>query len=1087
MQQSFIVFPTNGFLNTEFKIKSNTSKPIHYYILFNGSQISEGNLQEHSIETLPQLDTPGEYSIFTSEDYGRQTIRVEDALRFGSSELKKSYVFDAFPYIIFVMKDRIHMFDPFLGTYVYTENFISPDQIYALNSELLLFVSEHPEGTSISVFDTNSFAITKNFECTRIIARSKESDKLFTYSIQKKEICLLDTFNLQKEKSYIVKDESYFWVNENKTFVYCVCDDTVFSLDIQSGYERKSPIKGAIGVTTNGFLIRGGSHDIYYYVSMESDENEDLFFYHSLFNSMTFGGHSFSIKEWENNIGYDFEAHEKELKNKYAADFKNGKFPEVNMNSSKVKLNARPLLLSSSAEVFFYPTKQGVYIIEKEKEYFATGVYINPKSREVSITKSTESNNNLIWKEKKPYIIEYHGLGRSIQILGTKAAVIDGNNHSILLENGVVVENFDDPNAASNAINKDRIPALDHISIDGNDINENSILCKDRNKLITKGNPFEFYVLNEGRWTKMCDVDLREERHYRAAMSSDGKYLVYSKGGNQYALYDITNRTEETVLTGNFVDFDETGNIIMSEGNRQLRIYDPQTFNWVKDCPEYYTFISPDRKLYAKTILKKRYINLLNNVELSFKDYNLQKEKYDKLFYREYSNEEINQIKERRKEFINKHSDFFMSKNGKNDLNDNQINNLLDIDDFSRTFIACKQFVTIGIVKTMTEIEIPLDINLSYLNYVSFSYDNKYVGIVGKPSDNGYLKLVRIDFDDTKDSLRIIDSICDMEIARKATWTCAFTREGLFGTYDSIPNLYLIDKKDYSKFNKDNNHDFSFLQNHFGISNRSLMCFSDSGKYMALSIQGYEPISLGGRGHVPSNKMYICKTIDNYEIVDEWEYQGSGIQKLSPSDPYKKNLVQAGFSIDDKKIMTVTQDGVVIVRNLNLEGDKDFEYEEPPIINYNHPEYKPNERTRLVSYIGLSQAYGFEDRSDLVMCNIDEKWDSNYGVIYSEDGKELRYAFDNTIKKYEVLDGTEIICENAFHGVMFMEPDGFEPCMIECIVLPSSIKFIHPNAFRCCSNLHSICVKEGEGKKIEDMLPQYKDIIWEEDPSITIN
>ena len=88
---------------------------------------------------------------------------------------------------------------------------------------------------------------------------------------------------------------------------------------------------------------------------------------------------------------------------------------------------------------------------------------------------------------------------------------------------------------------------------------------------------------------------------------------------------------------------------------------------------------------------------------------------------------------------------------------------------------------------------------------------------------------------------------------------------------------------------------------------------------MALSIQGYDPISLGGIGHLPSNKMFIYKADKNHELLDEWEYQGQKISQLSPSDPYKKNLVQAGFSDDDSRLMTVTEDGVIIVRNLHLE------------------------------------------------------------------------------------------------------------------------------------------------------------------------
>ena len=88
---------------------------------------------------------------------------------------------------------------------------------------------------------------------------------------------------------------------------------------------------------------------------------------------------------------------------------------------------------------------------------------------------------------------------------------------------------------------------------------------------------------------------------------------------------------------------------------------------------------------------------------------------------------------------------------------------------------------------------------------------------------------------------------------------------------------------------------------------------------MALSDQGYEPISLGGKGHQPSNRMFIHSTEGDHQLLDKWEYQGQAVSKRSPSDPYRKNLVQAGFSANDDKIMTVSGDGVIIIRNLHLE------------------------------------------------------------------------------------------------------------------------------------------------------------------------
>ena len=265
-------------------------------------------------------------------------------------------------------------------------------------------------------------------------------------------------------------------------------------------------------------------------------------------------------------------------------------------------------------------------------------------------------------------------------------------------------------------------------------------------------------------------------------MSSDGKYLVFSKGGNKYALYDIEKQKEETILTGNFVDADKTGHFIFSDQKRQLRIYDPKTLNWVKDIPYYYTFVSPDGKLYAKTSMISKYVTKWDMKEISKEDYFAYSSKYNFPTDRFFPADEY---RLRRQKLISEKHEYFESFFKK----ENEKEWVFSRFEFTESFIDRKQYVIVGIVGTDTVLEIGLDTHFDYLNYVSFSYDNTYVGIVGKPMDNGYLKLVKITFDEDKEILKIDKNICDMQIARKATWTCSFTKFGLFGTYDSMPNF----------------------------------------------------------------------------------------------------------------------------------------------------------------------------------------------------------------------------------------------------------------------------------------------------------
>ena len=77
---------------------------------------------------------------------------------------------------------------------------------------------------------------------------------------------------------------------------------------------------------------------------------------------------------------------------------------------------------------------------------------------------------------------------------------------------------------------------------------------------------------------------------------------------------------------------------------------------------------------------------------------------------------------------------------------------------------------------------------------------------------------------------------------------------------------------------------------------------------MELSNQGYDAKSLGGIGHIPSNHVYIYDT-ENRKMLSHWQDQGDTIAY--------RNVANAGFSTDESKLMTVSVDGVIVVRNIN--------------------------------------------------------------------------------------------------------------------------------------------------------------------------
>ena len=76
----------------------------------------------------------------------------------------------------------------------------------------------------------------------------------------------------------------------------------------------------------------------------------------------------------------------------------------------------------------------------------------------------------------------------------------------------------------------------------------------------------------------------------------------------------------------------------------------------------------------------------------------------------------------------------------------------------------------------------------------------------------------------------------------------------------------------------------------------------------------------------------------------------------------------------------------------------------------------------------------------------DGEWYDEYGVKYSADQKKLIYAPENLYGNYRVLDGTVVICDEAFEWCENLQE----------ITLPSSVTSIGDDAFWCCSNLREI-------------------------------
>ena len=221
----------------------------------------------------------------------------------------------------------------------------------------------------------------------------------------------------------------------------------------------------------------------------------------------------------------------------------------------------------------------------------------------------------------------------------------------------------------------------------------------------------------------------------------------------------------------------------------------------------------------------------------------------------------------------------------------------------------------------------------------AFSYDNKYFGYVGKPSLKGLIHLFKLDYVESDNKLLVTDFYLNRKL-KNAAWVCGFSKTGYFATYDSNPVTYLLKvdeelfkyKTDEIELRENTYNSKSNISHQYDkwnkINGKNFLCFSPSGEYLALSEQGYEPLTLGGYGHQESNAVHIANT-ETVRIIDSFTGHGEKIKYNK-----KKKVTFVAFSEDEKRIMTLSSDGVVVIRNLKLKGEtRDSKKEEIPAAN----------------------------------------------------------------------------------------------------------------------------------------------------------
>jgi len=450
-------------------------------------------------------------------------------------------------------------------------------------------------------------------------------------------------------------------------------------------------------------------------------------------------------------------------------------------------------------------------------------------------------------------------------------------------------------------------------------------ISPDQTKLLSRRDTILYLSVYDTTQSKYADTEINLEQsiYGESYLSPNGRFLVLQKQSEKYLWYDIEKGEVVKFLSGKFLAFSKEGHLVMEEdGTRTVKIFDPTTFADITP-PNYhhYRFISPDGSLYAQvTKPLVRYYHKIDGNELSTYEMKRLRHNYDMPISYQYSKSISDaQYKSEERRIAKNKMEYFSS--NKEKLRKKDIKSYYQVS--FDTLVKTEMYIKIGIAGTDVTADIILPEDLDYYNYASFSYDNRYFGYVGKPHSNGLIHLFKINYNRQSETLTIADSYIT-RYPRYASWVCGFSKTGYFATYDSKPDTYIVKVTD-QLFNSNTTDQFirnslvidesriirSFKTWH-EIPGKNYLCFSPTGKFIAVSEQGYEPLTLGGYGHLESNAVHIALT-DSGEIVDSFTAHGESIAQ----DKINK-VTFVAFSEDERRIMTLSNDGVVVVRDIDI-------------------------------------------------------------------------------------------------------------------------------------------------------------------------
>lgn len=863
----FSINTHHAYLNTDVVIRNNTEKPI---IVQDSTTSEEWTISDKAVVHL----SAGTHNLVSGKT--KATITIEDAVKFGGSSVKKAFVFDDNPWAFITMKDRLYAINIETGEEK-VEHTITPDSIesfgqyYGKTCECFLFKTK--ENYSIYNVETGKIIITFSNHI-------HSNDHLIIYSTAKGII----VYDYRLGEIITEFDGQYSFGSK----FYFVKEEKLYGLNLNSSHINQIDGVGKIAkddVLYSNYLIK--------FVFNRLDSKRYTLFF--------LGNNKIAI------VSFVFPCHVESW------------VGSLSNNFSKLKKDL------------------DIYTKEKTPECNICNVRSHILSIQISNIECKSNNDKYTFKLIGE-IVPYPSIGLNIPF------VLTGVENSSIRFKDAVIESVD----AEAMVEK------------SHELGNNTFKLPPKEKLLGKSSSGNLVISisDDGHLMyrnvkddtqKNILSDFFDSSHYiNAYFTSDGKNAIFVSHNKEFSIvgfedlsfdkYDIEGMTvaQQAGINGYKpeIEITDLSKPIPQNSNGWLQDTDikiiqlrkpvwrdPISLTKVKQEElSSHIFMSSDGTYSAENDYKDIYRNRITNQDITSEEYIILRRKYD-------FNGEDSDADKKKKIFQRK---LLLEENGKERLFSHIIDRCIqlnsdipeykiDVDTeigryinenecFTPLFLDRLGYVIYQDTNTHKEKRILIGRSVYFLNYVSFSYDSRYLAFGAK--------MKRDDFRNSEDGVFVLyDLQEEKEIIRRehgdglyAVWMTMFSKDGNVAYYDSRADAYIVTKEsDYKVIHK--------------IEGKSLLCFSPSGKYIAFSDQNYidythHPNS--NWGHQPSGNVFIYAVKDVQKCIEQYNDLGNGIVGVASR---AGSVASAAFSCDEKRLMVVGDDGVVVVRNLHLQNN----------------------------------------------------------------------------------------------------------------------------------------------------------------------